>query len=184
MECCCHQFSLAHQYWVTLAAGEDFDLRAGLRDTGRSDENHLQWIAGQGSRRNEDGRVDLAAVSVAFDHCIEQAEGFLGGVSDLAGQEDASSAGAEDGVAGGVVAQAVEEVASFQEFENGGGFAAGENEAVQRVQFLGVADLNRLGARFGEGGGVGGVVALDGEDANAGTGQRGHSESLRRESGM
>ena len=111
MECCGHQFSLAHQYWVTLAAGQDFDLRAGLRDAGRADENHLQWIAGQGSRRDEDGGVDLAAVGVAFDHCIEQAEGLLGGVSDLAGQEDASSAGAEDGVAGGVVAQAVEEVA-------------------------------------------------------------------------
>jgi len=55
-----------------------------------------------------------------------------------------------------------------EEAEDGGGFAAGENEAVDGGELAGLSDFDGLSAGFGERGSVGGVVALDGEDAYAG----------------
>jgi hypothetical protein len=69
--------------------------------------------------------------------------------------------------------EGVEESAALEEFEHGGGFAAGKDEAVEggravEAEFVGSFDEGRESAGFGEGIGVGGVVALEGEDADAG----------------
>jgi hypothetical protein len=54
----------------------------------------------------------------------------------------------------------------LKESEHGGGFAAGKDQAVEGGQLVWLANLDRVGAGIGKGFGVGGVVALDGEDAD------------------
>lgn len=169
MECRGHQISLPHQHRVTIAAGEDLDFGSGLDDAGGADEDHLQRIARQGSRRSKDGGVDLASVGVALHHGIEQAERALRGVLDIARQQNCTGASAEDGLLSGEVAQFVEEMPALEELEHGSGFAAGQDQAVQLIQLLRVADFNRVGSGVGERGGVGGVVSLNGQHADAGT---------------
>ena len=51
-------------------------------------------------------------------------------------------------------------------FRNGGGFAAGDDEAVDSGELLGFADEDGVGTGFAQGLGVGVVIALDGEDAD------------------
>ena len=60
--------------------------------------------------------------------------------------------------------KAAEEAVSLEEFEKGGRFAAGDDESVDAVELLGLADEDRFGSGFTQGGGVRLEVALDGED--------------------
>ena len=163
-----HQRALPHQNGKTLAAGQDFDAGPGFDDPGRADEDHLQRATGQLGWCDEDGRVDLAAVGVALHDGIERREAALGGIADFAGQQDGSSTGAEDGLGGAEVLQSFKEIVLVEEAEDGGGFAAGEDQAIDGGELVWLADFDGLGAGFGKGGGVGGVVALDGEDADLG----------------
>jgi hypothetical protein len=55
----------------------------------------------------------------------------------------------------------------FEEFEHGGGFAAGQHEAVQAGKLLGLAHFDRSCAGLGERLRMAGEVALDGQDADA-----------------
>ena len=64
--------------------------------------------------------------------------------------------------------RAAEEAVALEKFEEGGGFAAGDDESVDAVELLGLADEDRFGTGFAQGGGVGFVVALDGENADFG----------------
>lgn len=119
----------------------------------------------------EDGGVALVAVGIALDGNVEDAEAALGGMADFAGEEDGSGAGAEDGLAAGVVLKSVEEVVAVEEFEHSGGFAAGQDEAVETGEGFGGFDQRGSCAGFFEGGCVALVVALEGEDADTrGTG--------------
>jgi len=174
-----HEVALAHQGGESFALGEDLDGGAGAGDAGGANEDHFKRAAGQGSFGGENGGVDLAAVGVAFNDGVEQAEGTLGRMEDFAGEQDGSGAGAEDGLGLAELLQGVEEVAALEEFEHGSGFATGEDEGVEGLLVAGVAveakvfggfDERRDGAAVGEGLGVGGVVALEGEDADAGAG--------------
>jgi hypothetical protein len=163
-----HGVSLADQSGMAFAKGEGFDTGTDLDDPGSADEDHFERAAGEGGFGNFDAGVDLTAVGVAFDYGVEETETALGGVADFPGKENGSGAGAEDGLLGAEFAEGLEEVALFKEFEHGGGFAAGEDEGVDGGELFGVADFGGLGAGLGKGEGVGGVVALDGEDADAG----------------
>jgi len=172
-----HEFSLADEHWEIVAAGEYLDIRTGFHNAGSADEDHFKWFAGKGRGRDENAGVDLAAVGIAFDDCVECAQAALRGVADVAGKQDGTGAGAEGGFGVGEGLEGVEEVTSVEEFEDGGGFAAGENEAVELVEFIGIADFDRVGAGLSEGSGVGGEVALNGEDADARTGNLSQTRS-------
>ena len=78
----------------------------------------------------EDGRVALSSVSVALDGDVEGGEASLGWVTHVFGEQDGSGAGAEDGLLVYEGFEDVEEAFSVEKAEHGGGFAAGENEAV------------------------------------------------------
>jgi hypothetical protein len=56
---------------------------------------------------------------------------------------------------------------AIQEFKHGGRLAAGQDQAVDSGQLGWLAHLDGLCAALGQGLGVGRVVALDGEDADA-----------------
>ena len=61
--------------------------------------------------------------------------------------------------------EGVEEAAALEEFEEGGGFAAGDDEAVEAIEFGRSADEFSVDAKGGECFGVGFECALEGKDA-------------------
>jgi len=159
--------ALTNQHRGTIAEGQHLDAGAGGDDARGANEDHLQRATGEFGFRRQDGRVDLAAIGVAFNDCIEQPQGALWRIEYFARQQDGSGAGAKDGVASAKLLQSFKE-ARLQEFEDGGRFAAGQDESIETCQLVRLAHLARLGSGFGERFGVGGIVALDGEYANAG----------------
>ncbi len=112
-----------------------------------------------------DAAVDLAAVGVAFDGDVHQAEARLRGMRDFAGQQNRSGATAVDRL---VLAEALERFGQpflIEQLQHGGAFAAGDDQAVAALQvgngahFDGVAagPLDRFAMRF--------EVALQGQNA-------------------
>ena len=148
-----------------VAGGESFDLRAGVSDAGGTYEDHLEWAAGEFCRLGEDGGVDLAAVGVALDGDVKDSEGFLRRVQHVSCQENCSGAGAEGWRGCDEGFEGSEEAVALEEFEEGSGFAAGDDEAVQIDEFGWGADEFCRRAESSEGFGVGFECALEGEDA-------------------
>jgi len=163
------QMAGADQGGEAVAGGEGFDGGAGEADAGGTDEDHFERAAGEGGVGGEDGGVDLAAVGVAFDGDVEGGERALGRVFDVVGEQDGAGARAEGGSGADPGLENVEEAVALEEFEHGGGFAAGHDEAIYlasgAVEFGGRADETRDRVQRGEGSGVGVVGALQGEDA-------------------
>ena len=76
----------------------------------------------------------MAAVGVALDAGVEDAEGGLGRVGDLAGEQDTAGAGAEGGFGVDEGVEEVVEAGAFEVFEEGGGFAAGARSSGLRTR--------------------------------------------------
>lgn len=85
------------EYGIVVAAGEDLDAGAEAADARRADEDHLHGAARQGGVGVEDDRIVLAAVGIALDVNVENAEAALGWVGHVLCEEDASGASAEHG---------------------------------------------------------------------------------------
>src|SRR5579872_541557 len=99
-----HMF-LAHEYGVSVAASEHFDILAEFEKAGCADEDHLQRSAWQLGVGGFDGAFELASVGVAADGNIEYAQTFLRGIFDLLREKDRSGTGAEGGLGGNEVMQ-------------------------------------------------------------------------------
>jgi hypothetical protein len=151
-----------------LAAGQNLHAGPNFVDLRGANKDHLKRSAGECGFCRKDGGIDLTAVCIALNGCIQQAQGTLRGINDLAGKQNGSGAGAEGGLFLAKLLQGLKEAVLLEEAEDGGGFAAGQYQAVQAGKLIGLADLDWLRAGFGEGLGVGGVVALDGKDADFG----------------
>ncbi len=89
----------------------------------------------------------LAAVGVALDGDVEGVEARLVGVGDVLRQHDGSGTGAEGGLAVDEVAEALEQFFG-QQFQKRGGFATGNDEAVDVVEVFGFADKGYGRAKF------------------------------------
>ena len=85
---------------------------------------------------------------------------------DVVGEEDGAGAGAEGGDGLDEGGEGVEELVALEEFEHGGGLAAGDDEAVEMGEFVRGADELCGDAQAEEGAGVGLVGSLEGEDAD------------------
>lgn len=154
-----HGSSLPDEDGVFVAGGEDFDGRAGAFDARGADVDLFEGATGEFGFGGEDGGVDLAAVGVAGDGDVEDSEAGLFGVCDLLGQEDAAGAGAEDGTRADELAERRKAFVA-KEFENGRGFAAGDDEAFDRLEFRLLAHQHDLDTEPFEHRLVGGKVAL------------------------
>ena len=67
-----HDLALANQDREAIALGQHFNGRTGLGNAWGADEDHLQRAAGKLGFGSQNGRVDLAPVSVALHDGIEQ----------------------------------------------------------------------------------------------------------------
>jgi hypothetical protein len=113
-----HDVALLDEDGEAVAGGEDLDAVAGFYDTGRADVDHFERAAGELRFAGLDGAVDLTAVGVALDGCMEDAEALLRRVRDVGGEEDTSGAGAEGGFAGDEVLEGGKEAIALEKFEN------------------------------------------------------------------
>lgn len=161
-----HEVAGTDQGGEAVAGGEGFDAGAGEADARRADEDHLQRAAGQGGGSGEDGGIDLTAVGVALDRDVEGGEGALRRVFNVGGEQDGAGAGAEGGDGSNPGLEDREEAIALEEFEHGGGFAAGHDEAVEAVEILRKPDESRRRTQRSEGFDVRVVGALKGEDAD------------------
>lgn len=166
MEGCGEEVPFADEDGEPVTVGEGFDSGAGVDDAGGADEDHLQWAAFELCGSSEDGGVDLAAVGIAFDGNVEDGERFLRGVLYFFGEQDGSGAGAEGGSGFDERLQGIEEAVALEELQEGGGFATGDDEAVEVLQLGWGADELGVDAEGFEGLGVCFECALQGKDAD------------------
>ncbi len=86
-------------------------------------------------------------------------------ILDFGGEEDGAGAGAEGGLGVDEIFQLCEAFFT-QEFQEGAGFAAGDDEAVEGVELLRLFDEDDVGAEFFEAAAVGVEIALQGQDSD------------------
>jgi hypothetical protein len=158
----------ANEDGIVVAAGEDLDAGTEARDARRADEDHLHGPAEERGFGLEDDGVVLAAVGVALDVDVEHAEAGLRRMVNLFGQKDAAGAGAEDGLRADENFEDVVEACAFEVLEEGGGFAARDDERVESGEFFRLADEVRGGAELGEALGVHVEGALQSQHADSG----------------
>src|SRR5580704_11491352 len=156
-----HRLALAHYYRVAACTCQNFDLRPSLLDARGTNENHLHWAAGESGFSFTDGTVELPSIGVAPNTNVEHAQAGLIGIGDFAGEHDGASAGAEGGLETNEIAQSSKTFRA-EDFQEGPRLAAGNHEAVDLVELLGLADEDHLGAELLEPLLVGVEITLDG----------------------
>src|SRR5207247_2000389 len=145
MEGCGHDLSLAHGDGIFIFAlgGDDFYVLPYALDFWCADENHLGGRTGEDAFA--DGTVALASIGVAANADVQGAESGLPGIFYFVGQQDGAGASTEDWLHAHELFELFE--SSFSEqLEEGAGFAAGDDEAVDLVQLLGFLDEHNFGA--------------------------------------
>ena len=83
---------------LAVVFGEDGDSLPDCFDDWSSNKNHFERLFGEGGRAKEDVAGKLAAVTVAENRHIKEFQRILRGILNLSGEENRSSASAEDGV--------------------------------------------------------------------------------------
>jgi len=138
-----HDVAFLHQRRLVGEFGEDFDTFADALENWTADENHFERFVVQSCFTGDDVAVDLAAVAVAQDGHVEEAERSLLRIFYFGGQEDCASAGAENWtVVPGEFADGFVEAFFLEKLELGGAFAAGEDQAVAAFEIGDGADLD------------------------------------------
>ena len=112
-----------------------------------------------------DGAVDLASVGVAADADIECAEAYLLRILNFFRQQDCTGAGTEGWLLPHELLEPFES-GSTKELEECAAFASGDDEAVDRVELLGLLDEHNLGAQLLEPAAVGVKIALQSKDSD------------------
>jgi hypothetical protein len=165
MESCSHGAPLPDYDRVVVLplSGQDFYSGAEALDLGSTDENHFDGSAAE--KAFADGAVNLAAVGVAADGNVDCAQAGLGWIPDFFGQQNCAGAGAEAGLG-------VDERFKFfksgfaEKLEESAGFSAGDDQAVNFIELLGLSDEHDVGAELLEPEAVGIEIALQGQDTD------------------
>ena len=174
VESCGHGSSLPDRDWVCTVGGENFDAGADAGNPGGTDEDHFQrrvselfaerWLQ---KLALADGAVDLAAVGVAADGDVDGAKAGLGGILDVFRQQNRTGAGSEGRFQADELLEFFETFRAEQ-FQKGATFPAGNYQAVDMVELLGLFYEHNFGAQFFEPAAVGVEIALQGKDSNHG----------------
>lgn len=180
-----HGSSLPDSDGIGAFRGEDFDAFANALDLGGADEDHFERrsgrIAGEVSEEFTfaNGAVDLASVGIAADANVEGAESGLRGIFDFGGEQDGASAGAEGGLEADELFELFES-GFAKKFEKRTGFAAGNDEAIDVVELLGLFDEHDVSAQLFEPAAVGIEITLQGQDTDDHGGRLHHRSTETR----
>src|SRR6266404_5618111 len=149
MERRCHGLALAHQHRHFVAAfrRDHFHALAYAFNLRSADEYHFDGLAKKSAFA--DGAIDLASVSITA-HCdVERAQARLLRILDFGGQQDASRAGSKRRLRAHEILQLRESVFTEQ-LEKGPRLAAGDYQAVDLIQLLGLFHQYNFGTEFFE----------------------------------
>src|SRR6202035_891213 len=139
-----------HEDREAIALGEHRDIFADLLDARRANVDGFEWAGIEGRAelccRLFDGAVDLAAVGVALDGGIKDAETGLRRMQDFRREQNATGTGTECGRDRDEGAQRFEKAVALQELEESGGFTAGDDQSVETRELIGLANKHRLSA--------------------------------------
>ena len=160
------QVAFFDQNGRAIAGSEDLNVGTDPGDARRADEDHLERTAGKGGRGRENGGVDLPTIGVALDRDVEGAEGSLSWVLDVLRKQDAAGAGSEGGMVADEVGEGIVESVAFQVSQEGGGLAAGDDEAVEAGELIRAADEYHFSSELTEHGGMNVKGALKRQDAD------------------
>lgn len=165
---CGHHAPLADKRRGAVTKSKGLHAGADFGKAWSSNEDHFQRTAGKIRFGVEDGRIDLPAVGVAFDHGIEHSDAGLRGIPYLARQKNGAGAGPEDRLRAAELFQSLKETMPLQELQHGRRFATRQNQSVETGKILRLAYFDRYGVHLFQRRGVGGIVALNREDTDAG----------------
>ena len=146
-----HDVAFLHEGGLVGVFGEDFDTFADTLENWGANENHFERFVVQSCFAGDDVAVNLAAVAVAKNCHVEQAERILLRIFYVGGEEDGAGAGSKNGAlcrykfADGFV-----EAFFLEELELRGAFTAGKDQAVAAFEIGNRAHFNRFSAEIGE----------------------------------
>jgi hypothetical protein len=149
--------------------GQDLHGRSGILDPWSPDEHGMQWLATVEARELKVGfeRFDLTAERVTPNGDVQPAQGLLvrRRIKDAVGQQDHSCTRAEHRQAAfDPFTERFEEVECADQFVHGRGFAAGQDERSDAVEFRGAANRHWFSTQRSEHGGMLADIALQGEN--------------------
>src|SRR5439155_18646182 len=159
---------LRHDRLVAVTC-QRLDAGADPADARRPDEDHLhrRGVAVEHRAALRLERLALAAVGVALDADVDEAERELSGILHVAREENEPGAGAEERPTLRMeFLERDDKPPLVHELEQRGALTAGDDEAVDTRQLLGLADLDSLDATPRERFGVPVEVALEREHAD------------------
>src|SRR5262249_28804621 len=133
---------------------------------GGANKDHLQRLVAEPRWRLADKAFILPSVGVAAYADVERVQGLLRRIVNFRGQQNRPGAGAEGRLGGDKVAQLLQEAALDEKIQKGARLAAGNNDAVDRVQLFWLAHQRDLGSKLFEPRLVGFIVALDCENTD------------------
>jgi hypothetical protein len=159
-----HGFALADDDRVLPFCGEDFDLRSEALDFWSADENHFKGRSSEEAFANR--ALELTSIGVAANVDIERAEAGLVWILNFFRQENGAGTGAEGRFDSDEFFE-LGESGFAQEFQEGARFAAGDDEAVNVVELIGLFDEHNLGAQLFEPFAVRVEITLQGKDPDS-----------------
>src|SRR5450759_4856800 len=165
MESRCHHTSLPHQHGISAALRQDFYALANPFDARRANKYHLQRFAAERGGGFDNGGIDLASVSVAADRNVNRIQALLLRVLDLFGQHDRSGASAERGLAVHEIAQLLKSFFT-EELQKGTRLAPRNDQALDFVELLRLADEYNFGAQFFQAAAMRIEIALEGQNTD------------------
>jgi hypothetical protein len=158
----CHRIPLSNEAGQTVTPGEDLNPGSRLNDARGTDIDHFQRPTRQGGFTGQNCRVNLSPKCVSLNNDVEDTEASLGGIADLAGEQDSSCASPENRALTTETLQIVKESMPIQKLEHRCGLAAGEDQSIETRQLIGLANFNGSGASLSDRRRVSRIVPLNG----------------------
>jgi hypothetical protein len=157
--------ALPHEHGRLAVAGEHLNAFANAPDDRGADKYGFHLRAPDVDAGNV--AVNLPAIRIALDVDIHDAKRVLRGRGNFRRQQDRTGASGKHGFRRGKLAQRLPKILGAEQVDDGGAFAAGEDQRVASLKIQRGAHLSRFGACFRERAGMRFKVSLQSEYADS-----------------